>query len=242
MILFIPAVDIRKGKVVRLFKGRENRQKIYSEDPLNIIKYFERMKTIKFLHIVDLDAALEGKPQKSLLKLITRKTKIDLEWAGGVRTFSYIKEILSRGVKRVVLSSRVIEDIDFLKKVLKAFGVEKIAVSLDVIRGNVALRGWKKIEKLDCKKFIDVIIECKCKNIIITDISRDGTLQGVRTSFFKNILKDKKGDFYIAGGISSYKDLYKIKELKLPNIKGVIVGKAIYEGKIDPLKAQEILS
>ncbi len=240
MISFIPAIDLRKGKVVRLWQGKPEDEFLYSSSPLEVIKGFESLG-IELVHIVDLDGAIENTPQRLLLNKISKEITIGFQWAGGVRSLDYLKEILESGAKRVIISTKALEDRDFLRQALNIWGAQHIGVSIDVKEGSVFLKGWKERITASARQVAQFLIEEGCKNIVITDIKKDGTLEGVDTLFFKQTLENLEADFYLAGGISSYKDLVSVKEMGLGNVKGVIVGRAIYEKKIDPLKALKIL-
>lgn len=242
MILFIPAVDIKSGKVVRLLRGQCDQETCYSEDPLSTIRKFTDTGAVKFLHIVDLDGAIDNKPQLKVLESLKGNISVDFQWAGGVRTLDYLEHVIKCGAKKVVVSSAVLLDPSFLEQALSRFGSDKLAVSVDALEDKIAIKGWQDMSGISLKGFISWLTKKGCKNIIMTDITRDGTMEGARISFFKDAIEKIDANFILAGGISSYDDLIKIKGLNLSNIKGIICGKALYEQKIDPAKAQEILS
>jgi len=228
-MLIIPAIDIEGGKVVRLIHGRY-KKKVYSDDPLKVALNWQRQGA-KLLHIVDLEGAKTGKIKNFLfLKKILSKIDIPVEFGGGIRDIDTIKRLLNKGVKRVVIGTQA-KDESFLKKVFKYFG-SKVVVSVDESRGKVFAKGWQDTLALDTFSLIKRLKKIGFKEIIYTDILRDGTLKGPNFKRIKEILKQKM-KVIVSGGISSLEDIQKLKPLEKYGLKGVILGKALYEGKID---------
>lgn len=226
-MLIIPAIDLKDGQVVRYTKGRLNK-KVYSFDPLSVALDWQDQGA-KFLHLVDLDGAFSGR-QKNLkvIKKIIKKINIPTEAGGGIRDMSVIKEVIDCGVKRVILGTRAIEDIDFLNQAIEEFG-QKIALGLDASGQRLGLRGWKKTASVSLKDYLKSLENINLKTIIYTDINRDGTLCGINLPVIKKVLRASAIDFIISGGVSSLADIKKLASLDCLNLKGVIVGKALYE-------------
>ncbi|MFH0763352.1 MAG: 1-(5-phosphoribosyl)-5-[(5-phosphoribosylamino)methylideneamino]imidazole-4-carboxamide isomerase [Candidatus Omnitrophota bacterium] len=230
-MLIIPAIDIKDGCVVRLRQGRFCDKKVYSSDPLKLARRWAR-EGARLIHIVDLDGAASGKPKNlALVKRIAKNTSAAIQFGGGVRQAAMIKTLLDSGVRRVVLGTRAVQDRDFLKKAYKRFG-DRIIVSIDAKRESLLIRGWQKAAKdLSVLKFARALKEGGMSEFIYTDILKDGTLEGPNTKAIKNLLKKTGMKIIASGGISSLADIYKLKSLEKYGLRGVIIGKALYEGK-----------
>jgi len=230
MIIF-PAIDIKDGVWVRLVKGDFRQITSYENTPIDQArKYFQN--GFNNIHIVDLDGALHGRPANSvLIKEIIKKVKSRIQIGGGIRTIDDISRWIDLGIDRVVMSTAAVENIDLLKTACSKFE-NKIAVSLDVKNGLIALSGWKKQTNISAIDFIKKIQNFGVSRIIYTDINRDGTKQGPNIKDTVELSSKAKIPLVISGGVSSLDDIKKIKSLSNPNIEGVIIGKAIYDGDI----------
>jgi len=229
-MLIIPAIDIQDGCVVRFVQGRRDK-KIYSRDPLQTAKHWA-MAPIKLLHIVDLDGASSGKPANlKIIKEIIKNITVPVEVGGGVRNIETIKELLDAGAYRVVLGTKAIEDSSFLKKAFKQFK-EKIIVSLDTKANNILVKGWKVNSKgARVTDFAIALKEMGFKDLIYTDTLKDGTLSGPNIKGIKAMLKKTGMKIIASGGISSLNDIYRLKLLEKNGLLGIIIGKALYEGR-----------
>ncbi|MFA6357142.1 MAG: 1-(5-phosphoribosyl)-5-[(5-phosphoribosylamino)methylideneamino]imidazole-4-carboxamide isomerase [Candidatus Omnitrophota bacterium] len=229
-MLIIPAIDLRGGKVVRLFQGKFNQEKVYSSDPVKVAKHWAKQGA-KFLHIVDLDGASSGVSKNlEVVKKIIDQVGIPLEFGGGVRSVEAIAKLLKLGVQRVVLGTRAAKDAEFLKKAWQKFG-EKIIVSIDAKDGLVLTEGWDKTASKTALNFAQELKRIGFKQLIYTDISKDGTLTGPNILGIKELLKATGLNIVASGGVSDLKDLFKLNKLKEQGVTGVIIGKALYEGK-----------
>lgn len=238
-MLILPAIDLRGGKVVRLFQGKFNQEKIYSSDPVKVAKHWAKQGA-KFLHIVDLDGASSGTPKNlEALKEIVTKVGIGVEFGGGVRSMETISKLLALGVQRVILGTKAASDAEFLKKAWKKFG-EKIIVSIDAKKGLVSTQGWSDTGKKTTINFAKELKKIGFKQIIYTDISKDGTLAGPNILGIKELLKITGLNVIASGGVSDLKDINKLKKLKKQGCVGVIVGKALYEGKFTLVEALKL--
>lgn len=225
----IPAIDLKDGQVVRYTRGRLNK-KVYSSDAKAVALRWQKLGA-RFLHLVDLDGAMSGSRKNSgIIKEIIGAVNIPVEVGGGVRSLAAIKRLIGCGVERVILGTKAIEDIDFLKKALEKYGA-KIALGLDVSGGRLGVYGWRTSSASGLGNFLRKIRGLPLKTIIYTDISRDGTLKGINMAKIKKLLDTVTIDCVISGGVSALTDIKKIVALGYPHLKGVIVGKALYENR-----------
>ena len=230
MIIF-PAIVIKDGKCVRLIKGDFNKITSYKDSPAaQAMKYSQN--GFNDIHIVDLDGALHGRPVNSILiREIIKKVKAKIQIGGGIRTIDDISRWIKLGVDKVVMGTAAVENIELLKTACKMFK-NKIAVSLDVKDGLIALSGWKKQTNISAIDFIKKIQNFGVSRIIYTDIYKDGTKEGPNIKDAVELSSKVKIPLVISGGVSSIEDIKKIKSLNNPNIEGAIIGKAIYDGDI----------
>ena len=230
MIIF-PAIDIKDGVCVRLVKGDFRQITSYENTPIDQAKkYFQN--GFNNIHIVDLDGALHGRPVNSILiREIIQKVKSRIQIGGGIRTIDDISRWIELGVDKVVMGTAAVENVELLKTACNKFK-NKIAVSLDVKDGLIALSGWKKQTNISAIDFIKKIQNFGVSRIIYTDINRDGTKQGPNIKDTVELSSKVKIPLVISGGVSSLEDIKKIKSLSTANIEGVIIGKAIYDGDI----------
>jgi len=243
-MILIPAIDIKNGKVVRLFQGKFDKMTDYNEFPAMTAGHWQSMGA-QWLHLVDLDGAKNGiMRNKDTITSIAKNIKIPVEVGGGIRDKRTVEDLITAGVKRVILGTRVIEDRPFLKDILALYG-EKICVSLDCLNGFVAQRGWVSTTDI---KATDLALELEAMGLqwmVYTDIARDGTLTGPNFDQLQTMLNTvKKVNLIASGGVSSLEDAVKLKDLKSQEGKylwGAITGKAIYEGKLDFKEAVKLL-
>jgi len=231
-MLIIPAIDIKNAQCVRLFKGDYENFKIYSTDPVNVAFQWKDAGA-EILHIIDLDAAKEGKLVNfNIIKKIKKLTNLKLEVGGGIRNLENVKSLLNEGIDYIIISTAAIENPNFLDQ-LQIYK-EKILVSIDIKNNQIMKKGWLENSNINLNDFIKTLIEKNFNQVIITDISKDGTLAGINIEIFKNISNSFPNlNITIAGGVSSINDIEIIKNSKINNLRGIIIGKALYEGKID---------
>ena len=227
-----PAIDIKGGKCVRLFKGDFDKSTEYKKSPKDQAKEFSDQGFYD-LHIVDLDGALKGEPVNGkLIEEICKATKMRIQIGGGIRSIDHINKLINIGVDRVVLGTVAVEDLKFLENVCSKFK-NKIAVALDVRNGFIALRGWKDQTKILASDFLMKIKDIGVSRIIYTDIERDGTLTRpnlTETLKFAKLVKNII-PVVVSGGVGSINDIVAIKQLEV-DLEGVIVGKAMYDGRL----------
>ena len=230
-MVILPAIDIKDGVCVRLVKGDFRQITSYENTPIDQAKkYFQN--GFNNIHIVDLDGALHGRSVNSILiREIIQKVKSRIQIGGGIRTIEDISRWIELGVDKVVMGTAAVENVELLKTACNKFK-NKIAVSLDVKDGLIALSGWKKQTNISAIDFIKKIKNFGISRIIYTDIYKDGTKQGPNIKGAIELSSKVKIPLVISGGVSSIEDIERIKLLNNPNIEGVIIGKAIYDGDI----------
>ena len=226
----IPAIDLLDGKVVRLTKGDPSFSKVYSNNPVDIARRYKNQGA-EYLHIVDLSAALDRGDNSDIIKLILKAVDIRIEVGGGIRDKEKAKEFVSLGAQRIIVGTKSLDE-NFLEDLRQSIGSDKLAVSADIIDSHVAVSGWQEKSSYKIIDFIEYIKDLGIKWLIYTDISRDGTLEGINIEDIKKISSFEGLNVIISGGISSVDDLKKIKK-EAPSVWGVIIGKALYEDKID---------
>ena len=230
-MLIIPAIDIIQGKVVRLHQGDFNKITFYSDEPIKIAMAWQE-KGARLLHLVDLEGARDGKlKNKDTIVDIVKNIDILCEIGGGIRTESDIEFFLNAGAKRVVIGTKALEGNASLGRLVSKYK-EKIVVSIDFSGGRVAKKGWQEETDLTPGDCVDMMQEAGVKTIVVTDIRLDGTLKGPNVKRIKEIINSKDISVIASGGISSIEDIRKLKEIENKNLEGVIVGRALYEGKV----------
>lgn len=230
-----PAIDIRGGNAVRLLQGDYDRETVYSLNPVEVARKFKEAGAT-CLHVVDLDGALEGDLiNKDIIKRIVSETGLYIEAGGGVRSLQRIEQYLSAGVSRVILGSAAAENFTLVVDAVKFFG-GKVAVGVDAKDGKVAVHGWKKVTDIDAVDFCRKLREVGLHTVIYTDISRDGMLGGANLAAYEELVKIKGLRIIASGGISGTDE---IKKLAAMNVRGVVLGKALYDGVLDLKKTIE---
>jgi len=229
-MLIIPAIDIKDGCVVRFVQGRLDK-KIYSRDPVKTAKHWVKQGA-KLIHVVDLDGAFSGNPKNlALAKQIAKAVDVPIQFGGGIRNIGMIETLLDFGIWRIILGTKAAQDRDFLKKAFKKFK-DKIIVSIDTKAGRVLTKGWQSsYRNTDILKFAHSLKNIGFKKVIYTDVLKDGTLKGPNIKGVKNLLKETGLNVIASGGISSLSDIRRLKLLEKKGLEGVIIGKAIYEGR-----------
>ena len=231
MIELIPAIDIIEGKCVRLTKGDYDQKKVYNENPVEVAKEFERLG-FKRLHVVDLDGAkAKHIVNVEVLKGITSETSLTVDFGGGIKSEEDLQKAFESGAKMVTLGSIAVTDRDFTCRCIERFGAEKIVLGADVRNGKVSINGWKEDSADDLMPFLKFYVDRGIKNVLCTEISKDGTLAGPAIELYKEIMAQFPDIHLIAsGGVSSNEDIEALDKAGIP---AVVFGKAFYEGRID---------
>ncbi|MEM8898863.1 MAG: 1-(5-phosphoribosyl)-5-[(5-phosphoribosylamino)methylideneamino]imidazole-4-carboxamide isomerase [Bacteroidota bacterium] len=227
----IPAIDIIEGKCVRLEQGDYERKKVYNENPLEVAKSFES-HGIQHLHVVDLDGAKAGKVLNwKVLEQLTTKTGLTIDFGGGIKQDEDVKIAFESGAVQINVGSLAAKNRELFLSWLEKEGADKVILSADAKNRFIAVQGWLDATELDVLEYIGAYAEEGVKFVTCTDISKDGMLSGPSYELYKEILEQSPDIFLNAsGGVSKFEDIEQLQEMGIP---GVIVGKAIYEGKIN---------
>ena len=238
-MLVIPAIDLKDGQAVRLFKGDYNQKTVYSDHPEELAQIFEKAGAI-YLHVVDLDGAKDGFAKNlETIKKIRNSTKMKIELGGGIRDLKTVQLYLDEvGIDRVILGTAALKDPKFLKTALKQYGSEKIVVGVDVKNGFVSTAGWLETSQMPYIEFIQYLESVGVSYIVVTDISKDGTLTGPNFEMYDEIAKNSSIQFVVSGGVKDFDNIQKVAQ---KGYYACIVGKAYYEKKIDLKEAIECL-
>jgi phosphoribosylformimino-5-aminoimidazole carboxamide ribotide isomerase len=233
-MLLIPAIDLKDGKCVRLRQGEMSQVTRYSDDPVGMAEQWQNLGA-RYLHIVDLDGAVEGTPKHlPQIEAIAKKLTIPIQVGGGIRNAATVQAYRAIGVDRVVVGTAALQDSKFLASIAQQFP-QKILVGIDVKQGLVAVHGWTTVSTLTPRQVFEAIKELPLGGIVYTDISRDGMLNGPNISALREAAETSPVPVIASGGVTALNDIRAIQEIG-NNISGVIVGKALYEGTLD-LKA-----
>ncbi len=232
-----PAIDIKDGKCVRLTQGEFDRQKIYSDDPASVARSFEEAGAT-WIHMVDLDGARDGhRVNGEAISAVTSAVGIPVELGGGIREMSDVAHCLDLGVSRCIIGTRAVNDPQFVRSVIELYGPECVVVGIDAKDGRVAVEGWEKVSDVSALELCLTMKDCGVCHIIYTDIERDGMLSGPNVAATRDLTEASGLDITASGGVSSMQDL---RDLYDAGINGVVIGKAIYENRIDLKEAVEL--
>ncbi len=237
----IPAIDLLDGQVVRLAQGKRDERTIYSDDPVAFAQLFQQAGATR-LHVVDLNGAFDGKfGNLEQVHAIRANATMKVELGGGIRSYADAKTAWDAGVDEVIIGTRAVEDVEFIKSILKT-DAERVIVGIDAKDGYVATRGWTESSSIAAIDFARRMHEIGCKRIIYTDIATDGMLSGPNLAALTSMAQAIPDlEVVASGGISSVPDLQAVADLGLPNIVGAISGRALYDGRIDLATAVRIV-
>ena len=226
-----PAIDILGGQAVRLTQGRKDEVTVYG-DPIEMATKWVR-KGADWLHVVDLDGAFEGTPKnfEILRDMAAAVPRAKLQVGGGIRNMSAIKTLLDSGIRRVVLGTAAVQDQAFVIRALEEHA-GNIAIGIDARDGKVQVAGWTENSHIGAVELARKLQECGVDLIIYTDISRDGVLEGPNIEAMRQMLENTELRVIASGGISSIRDVHALAEINNPRLDGLIIGKALYEGRI----------
>jgi phosphoribosylformimino-5-aminoimidazole carboxamide ribotide isomerase len=225
----IPAIDILGGKCVRLTKGDYATQKVYNENPLEVAKAFEA-NGMQYLHLVDLDGARSKHiVNYKVLESIAKNTSLKIDFGGGIKSDADVKMAFDHGASQITGGSIAVQDPSLFLAWLTTYGSEKIILGADASHRKVATQGWLERSDTDVVDFIAGYEQKGISYVVCTDIAKDGMLQGSSTELYREILQRTNVRLIASGGVASMDDVLQLKEI---GCEGVIIGKAIYEGKI----------
>lgn len=227
----IPAIDLKEGRCVRLSQGRMDQESVYSEDPVEMARYWES-KGAERLHVVDLNGAVTGHPyHRSLIQEITKSVRIPVEVGGGIRDFTTIEDYLSIGVRWVILGTVALQNRSFIEQACKHFP-GRVILGIDAQGGRVAIRGWKEVVSLNPIDLVKRFEGLALSSIIFTDIERDGMATGLNFQSTKELAQSISIPVIASGGVARIDDIVHLLELESDGVIGVIVGRSLYTGKV----------
>ena len=236
-----PAIDLKDNKCVRLTKGKDSTSVIFNEDPVDQAIYFEQ-SGCKRLHVVDLDAAFGRKNiNTKSINDIRKAIKIPIQVGGGIRNETDVKRLFDKGMDYLIIGSLAVTNYETVIKFSDLYK-NKIYVSLDVLDNKIMIKGWKEKTNYETKEIFNKYNNTNIKGFVLTDVDRDGTLNGLNIDMIKTNLKLTTKPLVVGGGLTSYNDLNNLKKIFSENLEGIIVGKSFYVGNIDLKKAQNILN
>ena len=226
----IPAIDLIDGEVVRLRKGNYSEKKIYNVDPIKLCNQWTDMG-IKRIHIVDLQGALKGNQKNfETIKKLLKKTKLDLQIGGGIRNYETAKKMLDLGISKVIFGTAAIENPQEIDKTIDIYGENKVIVGIDLYRGKIKISGWTKGTEITYQDLINRMRNIGVTEFMFTDVEKDGTLTNPNYEMYSELIKLAGNNIIAAGGISDGEHLKKLNKI---GINYAVIGKALYEGKIN---------
>ncbi len=239
MILF-PAIDLKDGQCVRLVQGDMDRATVFSDTPAEQAKVFES-QGFEWLHLVDLNGAFEGKPVNGdAVEAILKTVSLPAQLGGGIRSLAQIEAWLDKGIARVILGTAALRDPDLVKEACRKWP-GKIAVGIDAKDGFVAVEGWAEVSDIQALDLAKRFEDAGVAAIIYTDIARDGAMQGMNVEGTAHLANSVGIPVIASGGVTNLDDLTALKQVNAPGIIGVISGRAIYDGRLDPAQALALL-
>lgn len=240
MIIY-PAIDLKGGKCVRLYKGDMNQDTVYNDNPGAQALDWARAG-FSWVHVVDLDGAVSGKPvNQDAVRSIINSVDIPVQLGGGIRTLDQIEGWLSEGLSRVILGTIAVRDPELVKEACAKFP-DQIAVGIDARKGKVAVEGWVEESDMEATELAAMFEDAGVCSIIYTDIDRDGTGQGVNAISTIALAQNTSIPVIASGGVGSIKDLELVRDAGEYGVQGVIVGKALYDGRVTPEDALKVVT
>ncbi len=239
MLTIIPAIDIIGGKCVRLEKGDYSKKKVYNEDPLEVAKAFEN-HSLRRLHLVDLDGAKESHVINwKVLEKIAAKTNLIIDFGGGIKTDEDLRIVFNCGAEMATIGSIAVKNQNLFFDWLDRYGNSKLILGADVNERKIVVSGWLETTEFDIIEFIEVYLKKGVKQVLCTDISKDGMLEGASFDLYKDLMERfPEMELIASGGITNIDELHKLNEL---GVSEAIIGKAIYEGKISLIELEKLV-
>jgi phosphoribosylformimino-5-aminoimidazole carboxamide ribotide isomerase len=239
-MILLPAIDILEGKAVRLARGEFDQRTVYDEDPLDAARRWVAAGA-RALHIVDLDGARTGEPVNlDHVRRIASATRLPVQVGGGLRSAAAVAGAIAAGAARVVLGTAALRDVDFLDAALTDHA-DRVVVSVDARGGKLAAEGWTEQTEIPATAVIERLGARGVRRFVYSSIERDGMLSGPDLEAVREIASTVRGTFVYSGGVSTLADLEALMSLRQVNLSGVIVGKALYEGRFGVAEAQAVL-
>jgi phosphoribosylformimino-5-aminoimidazole carboxamide ribotide isomerase len=240
-MLIIPAIDIKDGRCVRLFQGEMDKETIYFDRPIDAARHWVK-EGATFIHVVDLNGAVEGRPVHTReVEAICKETGLLVELGGGLRSAASVEAVLALGVSRVVVGTAAYEHQAFLRALCKQFP-ERIVVGIDARAGKVAVKGWKETTSMDAVDLAKRGAADGASRIIYTDISRDGTREGVNVEETLRLARSVSVPVIASGGVATLEDIRRLLPLEAEGVEGVIIGRALYSRAFTLRDARSVTS
>jgi len=234
-MIILPAIDLLDGQVVRLRQGQLDQRTVYPEDALYYASRWEE-EGGNCLHVVDLNAAFTGEHRNlKLIEKLVSSLNIPVQVGGGVRSLEAAQRLLAAGATRVVVGTRAVQDRDFLSELVKRFGGDKVAVSVDTKGGKVAVKGWAEVSELNALEFVRQIDRAGIGSVIFTDIATDGMLSGPNFVALEKVLAITRCEVVSSGGVATIEHVRQLAAI--PGLHGAIIGKALFDGTVDLAEA-----
>jgi len=231
-MLVIPAIDLKDGKCVRLFKGEEGSETVFSDKPEDVAGNWEESGA-EWIHVVDLDGAFSGEPKNlEVIKRIVGSVSCSVQVGGGLRNIETVRRYFDIGIERAIIGTAAFSDEEFLSEVCREFP-GKIAVGIDTKNGKIAVKGWKEVIDLDTEDALANLKNAGVSVILNTNIDRDGTMEGINIESAKEFIESSPLPVIASGGIATTDDLEKLSTIESLGLYGAILGKSIYTGSID---------
>lgn len=236
-----PAIDIQGGRCVRLRRGDFADETVFGDDPVAMAEHWVR-EGARHLHVVDLDGARQGEPQNfPLVQAIAEAVPIPIEMGGGIRNDAVLRLIAGSRVARVVIGTSAVEDLGFLERALDLLGPERVVVAVDAEDGFVKTRGWQELSRVRAVDLVPTLEKVGLREILYTDITRDGMMQNVNLDGIREVAEAGQLEIIASGGVTSLDDLRALLPLESSGVTGVIVGRALYEGRFTVEEALAVL-
>lgn len=230
-MILLPAIDLMDGQVVRLRRGEADTKKVYSDDPVAFAQRWEQ-EGGDYLHVVDLDAAFHGTPRNlSVVRDMVAALNIPIELGGGIRSIDHATAALEAGIERVIIGTKAVESLDFIRELVKELGGSRVAVGIDAKAGKVAIHGWTETSNIIATDLARRVEDAGVATIIYTDIATDGMLEGPNIREVETMLAAVDCQIVSSGGVSCVADIERLATLD--DLYGVIIGKALYENRVD---------
>jgi phosphoribosylformimino-5-aminoimidazole carboxamide ribotide isomerase len=231
-VLIVPAIDLKEGKCVRLLRGEEGIETVFSDDPIEVARKWEACGAT-LIHVVDLDGAFSGEPRNfNIIRGIVNSVSTDVQVGGGIRNLKTFEKYISVGVSRVILGTAAFQDRRFLAEACRSFP-EKVGVGVDTKMGKIAIKGWKEVIDLNTEAVLNDLKAVGVSLIVHTDVDRDGTMSGINLNTVQEFVESSPIPVIASGGIATMEDIEKLSSSEEFGLMGVILGKSIYTGRIN---------